>query len=219
MTNIIRNIIWVLMFLLSSNITAEDCSNIDLLVTLKDGSTEIKSFSKSDKNIKFYKTYISNIEGLEKFDEIDELIFSYTAFINDFSFLEGLKNVKILVLDTVSITNMDFLKGMENLEGLIIQGSKIDFDVLDLENTMLEYIEITNSNIVEMPEIRNVPDSMKVFNFTYNKISRLDINFINQNNDVKFILSGNPIINESDNVVTDHNFYDLIPVKYMKYIK
>lgn len=219
MTYIIRNTIGLLMFLLSSIIIAEDCSNIDLIVTSKDGSTETQSFNKSKKSIKFYKTYVSNIEGLEKFDEIEELVFSYTAFLNDFSFLEGLKNVKVLVFDTVSIANMDFVKSMESLEGLIIQGSKIDFELLELNNQMLEYIEITNSNIEEMPVIRNIPGSLKVINLAYNKILTLDANLIDQNSNVKFILSGNPVHIDSENVVIDQNFYDIIPDKYLKYMK
>lgn len=213
-----RILILLLILILTQNGFTDTSADslIQLSITYKDGSKEEKAYDKYDKKILFYKTNINRIEGLNQFNQIEELIFRYTAFITDFSFLENLNNVKILVLDMVEIDDLSFLSTMKELQGIIIQNSRFEICPLKL-GSKLEYLEFSNCSLLEIPNLVDVPCSIKIINLAYNNINSIDTPAINGN--IDYIMTGNPVKSNYPNFITESNFYEKIPFDYRKYIK
>ena len=155
----------------------------------------------------FFKTRTTEIEGLEQLPFLDTLIFENMAFMNDFSFLSSLPNLKRLFLaGGFRNTDWTFIESLPNLVVLHIENyyhSTLNIDLVN--NRYLEYMGITSGYLEMFPVIFNAPNTLKLLNLQGNKIESLPIHFHSYEN-IDILMAINPYKKDGD--TPDNIFFE-----------
>jgi Leucine-rich repeat (LRR) protein len=150
----------------------------------------------------FYKDKTVSVEGLEKLPRLRKITFMMTAFINDYSFIADNTNIEILAFQNCDFENLSFVSKLTKLKALVLNDCRIKNFSFDLiSNIQLEMLQLNNirigdeSNRVKiMPELFNVPLSLKYIDVSFNNISIVSREFIEATKRVDIIfLTGNPV--------------------------
>ena len=176
----------------------------------------IKKYVDSNiEEITFGKTSnVISVSGLEKLKNLKKVTFSMTAYIADFSFLNANKNMEVLVFQDCSLPDNSFLYEQKNLKILALQGCRNISPIKLNALPKLEYFEISNSGIKELPVILHGPlENLKIVNLAFNKIASLDSTLLNYFSKCTIIMTGNPFTLQKPNISYAYLF-DILPEKY-----
>lgn len=161
--------------------------------------------------------FIEEIIGLEKLKNLKYITIQATPFIHDFSFLEKNKELETVILTYNTISNFNFIKKLPKLKFLIVLLNDIENTELDLvNNRCLEYIDLSNCRLTELPKIKNVPDSLKYLDLDMNKVTILNEEFLKETKNIPYIFLGYNNIELNDlpgNIYLDDP-WSIIPEEY-----
>ncbi|MDC7221347.1 MAG: hypothetical protein PQJ59_15530 [Spirochaetales bacterium] len=194
---------------------AED---VKLEYHFSDGSIEVKTVNSNLDELYIYKTNTTKVLGLDQLKNLNTIIINRAHYLKDYSFLSDAKNLEVLVLIFAETNSFEFLTDLEQLKALIVQSSKINNYDIDLSNNnVMEYLELSNCNLLEPLNITGFPCSLSLINYAYNSISDF---FPDSCNCYDLILSGNPI---AEHIVNDHvitsSESSIIPDQYRRFLQ
>ena len=198
---------------------------IEITINYRNGASELRYYSGDTENLKFLLGTARNggiieIIGLENFPNLKELWFGMTAFINDYDFLKKLNTIEVLVFQDIRFSNIDFLYNLASLKRVVFQSCRIANNKIDASKLPnLEYIEFTNSRLIEFPiEVRE-KQKLETINVSYNDIINIPIDrYI----DIQVIAWRNPIQNLCNKNIKTGNgdrYYSIVPEKYRQYVR
>ncbi len=197
---------------------------IEVRLVFDDGTFETRTYDKDTSELVFSSERIAKVEGLEKFPFLERLVFDRLAFFEDYESLRDLNNVETLMLSFMKLGPIDFLHGNSSVRNLVIQASSFnsDFDYeLDISGSVLEYIEITDCALKEVPVLVGKSDNLQFVNLGRNQISCLNVQKLGGYDNVPLFLVGNPLDSIEDlgeNIIVSGNYYRALPDKYKVFL-
>lgn len=213
--------------LLSSSII--NCSEVELIIIDKDDNREIRIVDSEITEFTIYRDYTKTVLGLDKLTKLTKISIIAPPYIEkDLAFLNNLKYIEVLIIHRVTIEDTTFLSNWQNLKELVLQSVKYTTSELNLINaSKLEYLEISNSYLVNLPKIIGSFDNLYQVNLAYNKINLngLDNNISLLEKSGSVILTKNPILSEikSEKLnkinILEGDLFDVLDKKYFKYIR
>jgi len=139
--------------------------------TVKDG------VASDTRRLFVYQTEATSIVGLSQLGRLEEVVFEIPIRLSDFSFLNENQHIRVLHFMDCSFSSLDFLYGQSGLRDLVFQGCDLSPDGIDLSLLpSLEYLEITNSQLRELPIRASDPSrlhKMKGLNVAYNQLTSI----------------------------------------------
>jgi Leucine-rich repeat (LRR) protein len=139
---------------------------------------------------------VVKIEGLENLPNLKKLTLEVLYTLEDFSFLESLVTLEVLVLESCNIKNTDFLKSLTNLKILYLNGVGFHSNKLSLSQDMnLEvlYVRAIHSwppNRYFVLPIEDLPSSMEYLVLDLNIFLRMTDEFLDSISHVPTIIMG-----------------------------
>jgi hypothetical protein len=207
---------WILSLFVFLLISCKGLNSSEFTVIYADGSVQTRILQSN--SLIFSQERIVRIEGLEDLSQLEELVLRNLPNDFDLASLAGLSQVKVLVLDGLEISELDFIESMTSLEALIIQGSSVTIEQISFTSDRLDYVEISNSGLISVPDLLNLDLTKVVFNFAFNNIS--EQSSISEIDNAKIlILSGNPLNFTDPAAILDTALWNYIPEPYLKYLK
>jgi len=209
-----KKIILIFSFIVClTNICAGE--TVKLMYYTTNGCIE-KSIDSGIEELTFGKTSnVISVSGLEKLTNLKKVTFSMTAYITDFSFLNANPNIEIMILQDCTISDASFLYNQKRLRILALQGCKKIPKIRLTDLKLLEYLEISNSGIEELPIIAGdvILENLKIVNLAYNNIASLNPTILEYFKNCKIIMTGNPLILNKCNILYG-SLFDTLPEEY-----
>ncbi len=162
------------------------------------GNIKILKFDRNISEINITKIIhkIKTIEGLSKFKNLKKLSINFSDLRDtDFSFLKEIKNLKILSLSFATLRNIDFINDIPSLIVFsCIETMDIEkLDIINLKNNKnLEYMGIYIDEMQDLPEIINIPESLKYVDFIdcgFRKMSLKKLSLLSSYSNVSYVFS------------------------------
>lgn len=113
---------------------------------------------------------ITKIEGVEKLKNLKYLYISHA--LDDFAFLEKLKNIEILAIEYNTPLDLSFLKEYKKLKILYLNMINLETTIIDFSNNnYLEFLYLGNLRSIEHKKffelkLKNIPASLKCIDFS-----------------------------------------------------
>ena len=203
-------------------------SEVTIWLTHTDGSRESVELDRSTSRLSYSGGTLVSIEGLSALPELKELIFTRTAFVDPtFEFVADTQRLEVIVMRGVQIAEFGFLAETTYLRALVVQGSAIAPDLtIDIQSESIEYVELTNSGLTEVPRLIGRDLSDAVLNLSYNGLDGGSIaankSLLRQFDSV--LLVGNELSDEARFETISGNEFELsgnpftmIPEEYRQY--
>ena len=179
------------------------CAAEEITITkITTNGTEVLKVNPAITELHFYKDKTVSIKGLEQLPRLRKVTFMMTAFIKDYSFLSDNDNIEILAFDNCKVDDFKFVSKLPKLKILVINSSRVKNFSFDLTNNQkLEMLQLNNirigdsvDRVTTVPELYNVPRSLKYLDLSFNEITLICPEFIEATKSVMAIfLSGNSI--------------------------
>lgn len=129
---------------------------------------------------------ILNLFGLEDFLKLEKLELIYTFHKqNNLNFIKSNSLKTLFISSGVTLENIDFLKNVPKLKALGLNWIQLDVKELDLRNTNIEYLEL--SDIPTKLPIIYLPESLRILNLTRSIDKKDSLNFIQDPQNRKLI--------------------------------
>jgi Leucine-rich repeat (LRR) protein len=153
--------------------------------------------------LSFVKNGITGIGGLSQLKHLESIAIGMNPFIEDFSFLKDAPGLKTVIIgENYTYTDLSFVKYLPNLEILFVSTTREKEIKLDLVNNKhLEYIAFRHGKLESIPELLNIPDTLRYLNLEGNNIKRLPVYFCKYKN-IRIFMDINPYEDEMhDNLI------------------
>jgi Leucine-rich repeat (LRR) protein len=206
---------WAVLFLLFLVVCHLNASELTILDN--DGTIERIDYDDSITELLFSKSKATAISGLGHFKQLRKIVFQRAPYIKNFNFLRELNSLEELVFEVVYIDDVSFIYSLPSLKRLVFHGGRINMKININRLPELEYLELSNMGLTELPFSIESVSKLKIINLAYNKL--LDIE-INENLPVMIIATGNPLtltIKRKNIYVGD--LFELLPPEYHQYIQ
>jgi hypothetical protein len=122
---------------------------------------------------------VVDLLGLERISELKILRFFHVPQIDSYAFLGGLHGLEVIEVSFGRVKDVEFLKKLPALRVFALEfcddwetgGLPFLREPLDLHwNPRLEYHGFRVCGLSELPEFKNLPESMKVLDLSYNQL-------------------------------------------------
>ncbi len=149
---------------------------------------------------------LKSIQGLENLESLEELTIEFTDMtFTDFTFLENHRNLEILRLKFVTVTDLRFIGQLQNLKRLYLtDGLDIKDTSIELSgNSEIEYIQIWGFSLGSFPLVSNSSNSFLYLDIAWSNLS--DFNIKSLNPEVNYIIKDrylSKIIEVPENIIT-----------------
>jgi len=203
-------------------LTVQYLNSIEITILFRDGTSKTEYYDEDIEKLTFTLNRGRNVQkitGLEQFNNLNELWFGMTSQIENYTFLTLLKKIETLVLQDLTINNIEFIYAMPALRRLILQSCKINKKIDASKILLLEYFEFTNSSLTEFPIKISKKGNISMINIAFNNISNIPIY---KCTDISIIAINNPIQNKNNrNIILgdENNYYAILPEKYRQYVR
>ena len=124
--------------------------------------------------------YAYSIDGLDKLKKLRKLELVLFPYIEDLGFLSKCSNLQILIIHSAgNIRSLPSLSWFPKIKHFVISTLPLIADdpntyLLNLkDNPEIEFLQISECNLTLIPNISNVPSSLKYINFAGNKITSI----------------------------------------------
>lgn len=193
------------LFLLVSNLVCFS-EDVDIVYVCRDGSEFIEKIDKNEKAFGFFASEESKynnvvtVKGLEQLVEVEEASFYMLRYINDFSFLSDLKNLRKLHIASCTINNLKFLEKLQKLEYLSINFYVPDEFKDKIRNERINLEKLKNlteiyycDGLGTIPRFYNLVENVKInlSNNCITKFSKEDVKLLNQYSEICLLF--NPV--------------------------